>query len=1397
MKRYIIYYNLITFLILLYTVQFKGQQFSRDPKNIFPYAPETSSLLKYQEIPVSNYTGIPNISIPIYTLKSGNLEVPLTLNYHSGGILVTDISGPVGLGWSLHTVDPIVRKINGFVDEHGIILHDDNVEDYLNQNLDNKLLRMNLITNATNASIADIAPDDFNISIPTFSGQFNYNSKLNRFVTFPLSNLNFNYDLTEYSTPETKSINRIYVSDEKGATYTFGATGRETVGLDQSNHFNGSVAWKISSISHQNGGNINFNYIKNHYRRWENGPRTIHSTYYNQGGTVDMACNGGTGSSIDSQLDSWNGDNSAYATGTYPYFGEDWKEGEEALMNEITADNVKINFFYSTRQDFDDLKKLDKIVIKDIYGKFISEKRFNYDYFVVNAQSTNSPENPAKKLKLISVDECDINGKCITTKFSYYENYSMTSRKSRVGYDYWGYFNNNSSGGYPNVPIRILDAQTQTPKLTLSGTLNSFQSTNRNINPITVNTYSLKTVVYPEGGINEFIYEPNTASNFIKKPEDHQFYFDAGAFPDMTKKYDSFTVSGYVEGSNLYTGFPNHDYSDDHSKTYVREIDISKYEKSFEMRYNFDSTFKASTFSNNLLADALYATLSIYYYDSSNAKIYLIQDVTMSPTNSSAYFHKYNNQSIPNKKIYVEIKHVYWGGLGSGNITQSSIPYSSNFRIEWDEKKINTENVDFYGGGIRIKEIRVYDKDGSYKNSIKYKYLKEDGKTSSGVLFDVPIYSKDDALIKVSNIPCSISGSIKQKYYLKGTEVSDIPKVTGMSTQGKSVGYSRVEVSKVDNVGNPKGKEIFEYYMEPPYPTGDNFLADLESNVIKREFLENRDWRNGQLTKHYILNNANEIIKKTETSYFPNLPAQINTQTQLDYRVKSILYRNIFPGDIKSISRSPYPFGMEPDNSAMGVLPIYISVDNIPGTCSGCYTPIFMKHADAFLLKENKVTEYFGNKEVITKTEYKYDNTVYPLLNTEKIVTYSDSSIEKTVYQYAQEKGNQIMMDKNMIDVPLETSVTKIANGITKTLNRTEILYPLNSSQTITTAGLILPLSVKTYDLSNNTVNSEVTYDKYDDKGNIEQYTTKDGVPISIIWGYNQTKPIIKIEGIKYNDIQNNSLITAAKNIANNGSENDLLIALDNIRKSSDFNNYQVTTYTFSPAVGVTSITPPSGIRENYKYDTFNRLQTVEDMSGKVLKEYKYNYAPPSPVSINTYYNVALNQTFYRNNCPSNYIGSSYTYSVPADKYSSNISQSDANQKAQDEITVNGQNMANAYGICVLAQDINCPFTPTDNFYISHFSSSFVYKPAINSVVAQYVFALPYSTTGLDWNQGVYIGSVATGCSPIVARTVTINNGSNVWNIVIDTSGQLILKLISGTVVYSSTPITFNFQYEK
>lgn len=83
----------------------------------------------------------------------------------------------------------------------------------------------------------------------------------------------------------------------------------------------------------------------------------------------------------------------------------------------------------------------------------------------------------------------------------------------------------------------------------------------------------------------------------------------------------------------------------------------------------------------------------------------------------------------------------------------------------------------------------------------------------------------------------------------------------------------------------------------------------------------------------------------------------------------------------------------------------------------------------------------------------------------------------------------------------------------------------------------------------------------------------------------------------------------------------------------------------------------------------------------------------------NLWYNVEKSKVFYKNDCEDGFIGAPYTYTVEAGKYTSDVSQEDADQKALDDIEKNGQEQANLNGECV-----------TDPNYFVGKASARVYK---------------------------------------------------------------------------------------
>ena len=80
-------------------------------------SPTASSLIKQVNDTVDLFTGNLNVDIPLYKLKSYQIELPLSLKYNSSENKVDNVASWVGLGWSLNAGGCISRVMNGLPDE--------------------------------------------------------------------------------------------------------------------------------------------------------------------------------------------------------------------------------------------------------------------------------------------------------------------------------------------------------------------------------------------------------------------------------------------------------------------------------------------------------------------------------------------------------------------------------------------------------------------------------------------------------------------------------------------------------------------------------------------------------------------------------------------------------------------------------------------------------------------------------------------------------------------------------------------------------------------------------------------------------------------------------------------------------------------------------------------------------------------------------------------------------------------------------------------------------------------------------------------------------------------------------------------------------------------------------
>ncbi|SFT79180.1 hypothetical protein SAMN05421857_3246, partial [Chryseobacterium formosense] len=365
-------------------------------------------------------------------------------------------------------------------------------------------------------------------------------------------------------------------------------------------------------------------------------------------------------------------------------------------------------------------------------------------------------------------------------------------------------------------------------------------------------------------------------------------------------------------------------------------------------------------------------------------------------------------------------------------------------------------NFTSYGHGPRIKSLKNYSNQGILSEWKEYEYGK-------GILHNIisPLKQKDFYCFNCGQTTnCSDSYSYNSFWSITD-QIS--------SSEYDAVGYSKVVESIID-VNNPlKTKGKTEYY----YNNLENTVADYFPTI--------KNQQNGLLEKK-VSKDANNITIKSVT----------------------FKYKNLIPFNQFYSVRAEKKFLLS------GKDPLLASTGYYDGISKYVYyvTPMMSEShkVDSIVSKQ-----YFGNREIITKKTFNYNSQG----NIIKENTYHENENKQitTDKKYAIERGNQLMVDRNMLGIPLEVITTQSIGATTNTLSKTETIYPTNQSEAnIKTSGFVLPTSVLSYDLQ-NTVSTEITYDQYDSKGNLLQYTTKDGISTAIIWGYNSTHPIAKIVG--------------------------------------------------------------------------------------------------------------------------------------------------------------------------------------------------------------------------------------------------------------------------------------------
>ncbi|MCW3167872.1 RHS repeat protein [Chryseobacterium sp. 09-1422] len=385
---------------------------------------------------------------------------------------------------------------------------------------------------------------------------------------------------------------------------------------------------------------------------------------------------------------------------------------------------------------------------------------------------------------------------------------------------------------------------------------------------------------------------------------------------------------------------------------------------------------------------------------------------------------------------------------------------------------------------------------------------------------------------------------------------------------------------------------------------------DSDGTLVKTKKYDYNSFTNPQDATGYLyyseLNDPNSL----SSSQFVLYKNVKETEISGNLNNGSIQYTYKIPDDYKDANLNPLYFNLTSNgllekkeirnssNQSQEKTEYTYTITNIPGASGHAlssfysYIPGYVQHfTETNTVKRDNTNYITVNESTISPNNFQQISS--------KLTTHN-GDIQETLTRYAQDLSDTRLMNANMISVPLE-SILKDNGDI------------LSTSKTIfSNSGHFYPTSVVTTDLTQNP-ETQLTFDLYDDKGNLVQVTNKAGVSTTTIWGYNKTLPIAEIVGAKYSDISSLSVVTNAVTASdadadNGNNEPTLLTALNNLRLNSALQEYPITVYTYDPLVGVTNSISGNGIKVSYSYDAAGRLSTVKDGNGKLLKENQYNY---------------------------------------------------------------------------------------------------------------------------------------------------------------------------------------------
>ncbi|HQD10237.1 MAG TPA: hypothetical protein PLQ65_11270, partial [Flavihumibacter sp.] len=461
---------LLIFTLLLSIKTGTQAQTTDLPKVIKP-SPEVSTLFKFQDYPMDYSTGLPQITIPLYQVKSGSLGLSLSLSYHASGRKVYDQDGAIAANWSLSSGGMISRTAKGSVDfgtpTQGTFTFPnpfklDNLTNYDDLNYLQKIIHLDNY-DCNTLPWSDSEFDIFSYSFAGKSGKFFF--KDNAGVKTPVLLPYKPYKITPYYT--NTGITSFEIIDDEGIFYQFTPT-------DSYNHASNATitGWSLTKIVSANKADtISISYTGASEKRTTISQSTV-------------------------LIDDWSIQGEAYPLNYLTDYETTNEENYQTpRLSQITFKQGKlmVEFVAGT-------SKIDNIKVLDNANSLFRQIQFS------RSQLYSQSELQQAVNKLDGILFKDKNNNTVETySFEYYPVITSNGQLNPRYCDWWGYYNN--SGQHDYVP-RWTGLNYNAPGGNQSISVGN-PASNRNPSLEPVKSGVLKKITYPTGGSTELIYELN------------------------------------------------------------------------------------------------------------------------------------------------------------------------------------------------------------------------------------------------------------------------------------------------------------------------------------------------------------------------------------------------------------------------------------------------------------------------------------------------------------------------------------------------------------------------------------------------------------------------------------------------------------------------------------------------------------------------------------------------------------------------------------------------------------------------------------------------------------------------------------------------------------------------